>query len=127
MSVALPLRIAAVLFWVTAVFFGLLSLLSIRNLLAGQQLPVVLGIPVYGGGPFEHYTTTPLVAGFLLVSILEGVAGWLIFGGRKAGAILGLVLLPAGAVYWWGWALPGGPIFAIPRTILIVIRWSGLD
>ena len=42
-------------------------------------------------------------------------------------AILAMLLLPAGAVYWWGFALPFGPIFALTRTFLIIQRWTRLS
>ncbi|MDX2005367.1 MAG: hypothetical protein SFU83_08835 [Meiothermus sp.] len=39
---------------------------------------------------------------FLLVCLLEAVAGVLLWGGHKSGAVLALVLLPLGEVLWWG-------------------------
>ena len=47
---------------------------------------------------------------FLLVCILEAVAGFLLWRGSMAGAVLALVLLPLGGVFWWGFALPIPPI-----------------
>ena len=88
-----------------------------------------MGFRAYGEGPFESVgivTTVPLLAAFLLVCILEGVAGWLVWGGHQAGATLGLVLVPAEAIFWWGFALPFPPIFALVRTILIVLSWQSL-
>lgn len=129
MSVAAPIRLASILLWFTAIGFGLPCLLAIRNLLSGRDIPFIMGFPAYGGGPFERHglhTTMPLLAGFLLVCILEGFAGWLLWEGQRSGAILALVLLPAGAVYWWGFALPIPPIFAVVRTILIVLNWQSL-
>jgi hypothetical protein len=98
-----------------AVGFGIFTLPAIRNLLTGRGIPIVFGFPAYGGGPFERYgikTSVPLLAAFLLVCVLGGVAAWLLWGGRKSGAIFALALLPFGAVIWWGFALPFGPIFA---------------
>lgn len=106
-----------------------LRVAAIGNLLKGRDIPYVMGFPSYGRGPFERVgipTTVPLLAAFLLVCILEGVAGWLLWGGHKAGAILALVLIPAGAIFWWGFALPIPPIFALVRTILIVLSWQRL-
>ena len=71
-------------------------------------------------------TTVPMLAGFLLVCVLEGVAGWSLWGGHRFGAILGLALLPAGAIFWWGFALPIPPILAVVRTILILLSWRTL-
>jgi hypothetical protein len=58
--------------------------------------------------------------------VLEGVAGWLLWNGEKSGAFLALALLPFGAVYWWGFALPIPPLLAIVRTILIGLAWNRL-
>lgn len=129
MNVALDLRIAAILLWINGAGFGVFCIPAIRNLLVGREIPIVMGFPTYGRGPFERVgiaTTVPLLAGFLLVCILEVVAGHLLWGGSKAGAILALALLPAGALFWWGFALPFGPILAVLSTILIVIRWQSL-
>ncbi len=89
-----------------------------------------MGFPAYGNGPFEHHglpTTIPLVAGFLLVCIAEIVAGGLLWNGHRAGAILAFALLPFGVVYWWGFALPFPPVFAVARTVLIVLAWRALN
>jgi hypothetical protein len=90
---------------------------------------MILGFPAYGRGPFERVgipTTVPLLAGFLLVCILEVIAGWLLWNGYTPGAILAIALLPVGAIFWWGFALPIPPIFALVRTILIVLSWRSL-
>ena len=97
--------------------------------MAGRDIPIIMGFPAYGRGPFEHIgisTTIPLLAAFLLVCSLEVVAGWLLWSGNKTGTILALVLLPFGAVFWWGFALPIPPIFAVARTLLIVLNWEHL-
>src|SRR4029077_10098303 len=113
-----------------AVSFGLFCFPAIASLLAGRGVPIVMGFPAYGRGPFERIgvqTTVPLVAGFLVVCTLEGVAGWLLWGGHRSGAILALALLPFGAVYWWGFALPFPPMFAVVRTVLLVLGWRSLS
>jgi hypothetical protein len=127
--VSVWIRVAAVLLWTTAVGFGVFCPPAIRSLLAGRGIPRVLGFPAYGEGPFERHgmpTTVPLLAGFLLVCVLEGVAGGLLWGGHKSGAILALILLPAGAIFWWGFALPFPPMFAVVRTVLILMYWRTL-
>lgn len=129
MSAAVQLRVAAVLLWITAFGFGVFTLPAMRNLLMGRDIPYVLGFPAYGKGPFERVgipTTVPLLAAFLIVCILEGVAGVFLWGGTKAGAVLALVILPAGAIFWWGFALPLPPVFALVRTTLIVLSWQSL-
>ncbi|MFZ0546990.1 MAG: hypothetical protein WAM60_16195 [Candidatus Promineifilaceae bacterium] len=129
MTVSMPLRVAAILLWFTALGFGIFCIPAIGNLLNGRDIPYVMGFPAYGKGPFERVgipTTVPLLAGFLLVCILEALAGWLLWEGYKTGAILSLVLIPAGAVFWWGFALPIPPLFAVIRTVLILLSWQSL-
>ncbi len=129
MSVPASIRAAAILLWVTAAGFGLPCVWAIRNLLSGRGIPRIMGFPAYGEGPFERHgvpTTIPLLAVFLLASILEAVAGWLLWNGSKAGAVLALVVVPVGAVFWWGFALPFPPVFALVRTVLIFLSWRSL-
>ena len=124
------LRSSAVLLLVNGVGFGLPCVLAIRNLLAGRGIPFIMGFPAYGKGPFERIgisTTVPLLAAFLLICSLEIAAGGLLWGGAKIGAILALVLVPLGAVFWWGFALPIPPIFALIRTVLILLNWQHLS
>jgi hypothetical protein len=119
-------RIAAVLLVVNGLGFGVCCLPGIRNLLSGRSIPTIFGFPAYGEGPFERIgipTTVPLLAAFLLVCVLEVVAGWLVWRGSLRGALLSLALLPPGAVFWWGFALPIPPVFAAVRTVLIVLNW----
>jgi len=124
------LRAAAALHWFIAVGFGVFCFPAIRNLLTGRPIPMVMGFPAYGRGPFERAgipTTVPLLIGFLLVCTLETVAGFLLWNGSRSGAVLALALLPAGAVFWWGFALPIPPIFAVIWTVLILFGWQTLQ
>jgi hypothetical protein len=124
------LRIAAFLHWFIAVGFGVFCFPAIRNLLNGQPIPIVMGFPAYGRGSFERVglpTTVPLLVAFLLVCILEAVAGFLLWQGYTSGAILALVLLPVGGVFWWGFDLPIPPIFALVWTSLILLSWQALQ
>jgi hypothetical protein len=129
MTIPVPLRGAAILLWFTAMGFGIFCLPAIGNLLTGRDIPIVMGFPAYGRGPFERVgipTTVPLLAAFLIICLLEALAGWLVWEGYKVGAVLALVLIPVGAIFWWGFALPIPPLFAIVRTILIVLSWQSL-
>jgi hypothetical protein len=129
MSVPVLLRVAAILHWFVAVGFGVFCIPAIRNLLSGHDIPIVMGFPAYGRGPFERVgipTTVPLLAAYLLVCMLEAVAGFLLWRGLMAGAVLALVLVPVGGVFWWGFALPIPPIVALVWTILILLNWQFL-
>lgn len=110
--------------------FGVPCVLAIRNLRAGQGIPYIMGFPAYGGGPFERVgisTTVPLLAAFLLVCSLEIAAGGLLWDANKVGAILALALLPFGALFSWGFALPIPPLLALVRTVLIALNWEQLS
>ena len=106
------IRAAAILCWVNAIGFGVFTIPAMARVRAGKDIPMVMGFPAYGRGPFEAHgirSTVPLLAGFLFVCVLEGVAGWLLWGEHRSGAILAIAVLPLGAVYWWGFALPIPP------------------
>ncbi|MBL8146331.1 MAG: hypothetical protein JNL34_08095, partial [Anaerolineae bacterium] len=121
---------AAILHWFLASGFGVFCFPARRNRLKGRDIPIVMGFPAYGRGPFERVgipTTVPLLVGFLAVCILEAVAGVLLWQGSMSGAILALVLVPVGGVFWWGFALPIPPIFAAIWTILILLSWPALQ
>ena len=124
------IRAAAVFCWINAIGFGVFTIPAMLRVAAGKDIPYVMGFPAYGRGPFEAHgisSTVPLLAGFLLVCVLEGVAGWLLWGGHTSGAILALVVLPFGSIYWWGFALPIPPLFAVARTVLIIAGWQSLS
>ena len=125
-----PLRIAASLFILDGVGFGVFAVPAIVRVLQRRPIPIVFGFPAYGGGPFERIglkSTVPLLVAFLVVNILEIVAGVLVWQGSRGGAILGFVLIPCGAFFWWGFALPIPPIFAAARSALIAVSWSRLQ
>jgi hypothetical protein len=129
MTVNAGLRIAAALLWINGFGFGVFTLPAMRNLLTGRELPIVMGFKAYGGGPFERHgldTTVWLLAGFLLVCVAQCVAGWLLWGAHLFGAVLALALLPFAGLFWWGFALPFGPVFAIPEVALILLNWRNL-
>lgn len=129
-ATTVPLRIASALFVIDGVGFGVFAVPAIVRVLQRRPIPIVFGFPAYGGGPFERIglkSTVPLLAAFLLVNILEIVAGVLVWNGSRAGAILGFAMVPCGAYFWWGFALPIPPIFAIVRSFLVAMSWSRLS
>jgi len=78
--VPIQLHVAAILLWLNGIGFGVFCIPAIRNLSMGRDMPMVMGFPAYGRGPFERIgipTTVPLLAGFLLVCTLEVAAGLL--------------------------------------------------
>lgn len=130
MMIPALIRTAAILHWIIGVGLGVFCVPAIQNLLVGRDIPFVMGFPAYGRGPFERVgipTTIPLLAAFLLVCMLEVGAGALLWGGYRSGAILALVLVPVSAIFWWGFALPIPPIFALTWTALILLNWSAFQ
>ena len=92
-------------------------------------LPTVLGIRLLGG-PFEQLGLEVLiVAGlmFVVVSALKLLAAYWIWNGRKDGAIFALILLGVSTVFWYGFALPLGPIEGAPELVLITLTWDQLN
>src|SRR4051794_28124377 len=91
------LRVAAVALLIDGLGFGVFDVFPIWSLSIGRGVPIVLGLPTYGGGPFESYgipTTVPLLVLFLLLCIGQVVASWMVWCRRRGGAVLALVLLP---------------------------------
>lgn len=128
-TVPTQLRVAAILLWFAAFGFGVFCFPAIGNLLSGRDVPHVLGYPAYGQRSFERAaipTTVHLLVAFVLVCILERVAGLLLWDGYKTAAILPLMLVSAEAILWWGFALSIPPLFALVRTMLIVLSWQSL-
>jgi hypothetical protein len=129
METTWPLRVVAALFIVPAGAFLLANVLIARHLLAHRELPLSPFGWRYMGGPFESVgveTFVILLAGFQLVCGLEALAGWLIWNGHRPGGLLGLALLPAAAIFWYGFALPIPPILALARATILVANWSDL-
>lgn len=123
------LRVAAVLFWLTAAGFTAFIAPVARHLLKHHELPVILGIRSFSG-PFEAFgvnTFVFLLAAFQVVSILEAIAGWLIWNGQRIGGVLGLALLPIAASFWVGFALPIPPLIGLARAAIVVMNWRLLN
>jgi hypothetical protein len=122
-------KAAALLTWATALGFGLPCVYAIWYLADRGRVWTFLGFPTYGQGPFADIgieSTVPLLIAFLLVCIAELVAGSLLWHNRRAGALLALALLPLELAFWIGFALPLGPVLAVPRTALVLLAWSSL-
>ena len=84
----------------------------------------LLGFPTYGGGPFERLglpTSAPLLAGFLLVCVAEVVLAVLVWSGAPRAATSSWVLLPFELAFWFGFALPFGPVLGLARVVLLVL------
>lgn len=124
------IRVAAILAWFSGLGFGLPGLYAIWYMLQGRGIARVMGLPTYGEGTFERFgikATVPLILGFVLVCAMECVVGWMLWQNDRGGAVLALVLLPIELTFGIGFSLPFGPLFAVARTILILIAWTSLS
>lgn len=93
------------------------------------RLPTFGGIHLLGG-PFEKLGINALIVagiGFITVSALKILAAYWIWGSRKDGAVLELILLSLSAIFWYGFALPLGPLLGIIQVVLLAISWRTLD
>jgi hypothetical protein len=122
------LKAAGVLAWLSGLGFGLPCVYAIWHLVRHGEIARVLGYPTYGEALFERIglrTTVPLLLAFLLVCVADCAAGWLLWEEHQLGAVLGVALVAAEAVFWIGFALPYGPPIAVARAALIVAGWVG--
>ena len=91
--------------------------------------PVVLGIKLLGGGPFDKLgIETVILAGivFIIISLLKLLAAYWLWHFRLDGAVLELILLAVSAIFWYGFYLPFGPLIGLPEIVLIILNWNAL-
>ena len=94
-----------------------------------NALPTVFGIRLMEG-PFESLGIDALmVAGivFVVVSTFKVLGAYWLWNFRRDGAVLGLVLIWPSAIFWYGFALPLGPLLGIAELVLLIVCWRSLD
>jgi hypothetical protein len=92
------------------------------------RLPILAGIPLLAG-PFERLGLNNLITagiGYVIVSALKILAAYWLSGSRIDGAVLELILLGLSAIFWYGFALPLGPLFGVVQVILLTLAWGTL-
>lgn len=123
-------RAAATVTWVYALGFGLATApVSIYWLRSGQ-LPRFFGLFEMFGGPWSASTSDRTFVGLLLfcaVTLVAFCSAWLLWQGRRIGAVLNLAVLPVEAVFWIGFALPLPWTTGLARVILIAVAWNSLS
>ena len=115
---------AAVCSLVLGFGFGLPGVVGALHLSRTGEVWKFLGFPAYGSGPFERWgvpTSVALIAGFVLVCVVEVVLGGMILADAPGTKVLAIALLPFELAYWAGFALPFGPPLGIARTILLFL------
>jgi hypothetical protein len=123
-------RAAAVVTWSYAAGFGIPAIPVGVYLLNKGRLPTFMNLFEMYGGPWssrvEPRTFLALLSAFSGVAALNAWSGWLLWRGRKSGAVLNLSLLPIEAVFWLGFALPIPWLVGGARIALIAASWSSL-
>ena len=124
-------RSAAVVTWVYVAMFGIPAVPVVVFLAENGRLPSLWGLFVMYGGPWsDSYLDdrlTVLLLVFLGLTLAAALSGWLLWTKRRAGAVLNLLLLPAEAVCWVGFALPVPWLFGIARVVLVIRAWRSLS
>ena len=93
-----------------------------------RSLPTLAGIRLLSG-PFEKLGLDGLiVAGliFVVVSAFKILAAYWLWNSRLDGAVLELILLGLSVIFWYGFALPFGPVAGVPQVVLLVLVWGSL-
>ena len=106
-------RGAAVVCWVYAAGFGLPALPIAAYALRERELPWFGDLfPMYGGpwwGRLSPEAFAATLVGYAGVTAAVAGAGWLMWQGRRSGAVLAVAMIPIEAVFWYGYALPIPP------------------
>jgi hypothetical protein len=90
---------------------------------AHRALPSVGGMRLLSG-PFEALGIDSLIVAGLIyavVSALKIMAAYWLWNSRMDGAVLGLVLLGTSTIFWYGFALPLGPLLGIIQLALLAL------
>ena len=81
-------------------------------------------------GPFYHAFGADFVfvlgITFVVVSLFKVLAAYWLWQGRRDGAVLLIVLLALSTIFWYGFALPFGPLFGLILIVPLVQGWKDL-
>lgn len=115
--------VLCVLIVVDALGWALGVLPVLRYAFINRELPVTFGFRALSG-PFESLGLDALIVAGLLyvaISLLKLLAAYWTWNLRLDGPIFELILLALGAVFWYGFALPFGPLVGLPQIVLIAL------
>jgi hypothetical protein len=119
------LRASAVVHWIAGVSTAVVFALELANLAREREIGTgIFGLPALSG-PFERLGVERMLElgwAYVGLSLLEVIAGILLWKRRRGGAWLSLALIPPSMVFWVGFALPGPPPVAALRLALL---WAG--
>lgn len=124
-----PLKTAvSVLFYIDAFVWLIGTVPTLYYASAQGDLPTIGGIRLLSG-PFESLGIDALiVAGivYVVVSALKIMAAYWLWHSRMDGAVLGLILIGLSTIFWYGFALPLGPLLGVAELVLLMLVWRAL-
>ena len=123
------MTLAAILYCWFGLAFLVSSLLITIFALRNGELPVMFGIEMLSGPFSERLGLNAALAAAVpwsVVNVLELVAGYWLWKSRKHGGKLGLMLFPAGMIFWIGYALPIMVVVGPLRVLLLARGWKTL-
>ena len=109
-----------------ALAWGLGVLPVLRHALNHRELPKMAGFTALSG-PFEALGLNSLVVAgivFVAISLLKLLAAYWVWNLRMDGLVFELILLGISAVFWYGCALPLGPLFGLAQIVLMALTWK---
>ncbi|HEX2648288.1 MAG TPA: hypothetical protein VHO95_13755 [Candidatus Dormibacteraeota bacterium] len=125
----LALKASAALLWLGAVGIGATACAVLPLFIRSHSVPTMKGMRLFGGGAFERLSPkmfSLLLAAFVVVCLLQVVAGYLLWTRDLIGVVLVLALLPVEIAFWVGFAMPYPPPVAVVRLIFLALGWSAL-
>ena len=126
-----PLLVALVaLVAIEATISSVVVVAILRYALVNKRLPMVAGRFHALSGPFEALGIDALIATglvFVAVSAMKFLAAYWLWNGRLDGAVLELILLGVSSIFWYGFAIPYGPVLGVPQIILMALVWPDLS
>jgi hypothetical protein len=121
-------KIVSLLFYIDAFIWLIGMVPTLYYAFTQDNLPSLGGIRLLGG-PFESLGMSAfLLAGlmYIFVSALKILAAYWLGKSRKEGAILGFILLGMSIIFWYGFALPLGPLLGVAQIVLLILVWNTL-
>lgn len=116
--------------WGYTLGFGLPTVPVSIYLLRNGQLPGFAGLFEMFAGPWSasvsDSTFVVLLLLFGAVTLVAAWSAWLLWQGRRVGAVLNLAVLPVEAVFWIGFALPLPWATGLARVVLVALAWNSL-
>lgn len=105
-------------------------LLPVRYLFIHRSYPTWLGIKLLDGGPFARLGMDAimlLAITYIIINAFKLLAAYWLWQLRMDGVVLEIILLMICAGFWYGFALPFGPPFALIQIVLMILLWKSFN